>query len=244
MKNVCITVVVVVAVFSKIASAEHVDVRAYVQNARIAVGSSELVGSTVVPLSDEQRVFGTELGEDDPGQPFMTEDPGFLSEDGAFPGGSGQWLGFNARAGLAVWNGSGFAGTPASESLQITVGSQSVNVAGGAVPGFNFAQIDSGGGLHQHMTFELLGADGNPIPGDGVEPTTGVYMLELELTTTMSGIAASLPVWMVYNNGDTEENHDAAIEWVESNLVPEPVSALMLSAGAILVFRRRPRSVA
>jgi hypothetical protein len=241
MKNVCIAIVVVVAVFSKIALAAHVDVRAYVQNARIAVGSSELVGSTVVPLSDEQRVFGTELGEDDPGQPFMTEDPGFLSEDGAFPDGSGQWLGFNARAGLAVWNGSGLSGTPASESLQITVGSQSVNVAGGAVPGFNVAQIDAGAGLHQHITFELLGADGNPIPGDGVEQTTGVYLVELELTTTMSGVASSAPIWFVYNNGDTEENHDAAIEWVESNLVPEPVSALLLSAGAILMFRRRSR---
>lgn len=241
MKKASVAIMAVVAVFSGIASAEHVDVRAYIRDAGVAVGSSELVGSTVVPLADDLRVFGVELGEHDPGQPFMTDHPGFLSEANALPGGSGQWLGFNARSALAFWSGSGFAAVPASESLQISVGSQSVNVGGSAASGFNFAQIAPDGGLHQHMTFELLGSDGNPIPGDGVEPTVGVYLLELELTTTMSGIASSLPFWIVFNNGDTEEAHDAAITWVETNLVPEPVCALLFPAGALLMLRRRPR---
>ncbi|HPD29695.1 MAG TPA: hypothetical protein PLL20_06850 [Phycisphaerae bacterium] len=241
MKNVFISSVLIVVLLGNVTLAAHVDVRAYVQNGAIAVGSSELVGSTVVPLSDRERVFGAEFGEDDPAQPFMTEDPGFLSEDGAFPGGSGHWLGFNALSGLAFWNGSGFAGVPAFESLQITVGSQSVNVANDPAGGFNFAQIGAGGGLHQHMTFELLGSDGNPIPGDGVEPSPGIYLLELELTTTMSDVVSSAPIWIVFNNGDSEANHEAAAAWVENNLVPEPLSALLLVAGALPCRRRRGR---
>lgn len=240
MKNAILFCGFAVVLLPNVTLAAHVDVRAYLQDGAIAVGASELVGSTVIPLSDDQRVFGAELGEHDPGQPFMTEDPGFLSEDGAFPGGSGQWLGFNVLAGLAFWNGSGFSGVPSSETLQLTVGSQSVIVAGGAVSGFDFAQIGPSGGLHQHMTFELLGSDGNPIPGDGVEPSPGVYLLELELTTTIGSVASSAPIWIVFNNGDSEENHEAAVAWAERNLVPEPTSALLLPAGAIL--RRRLRS--
>lgn len=241
MKNAFTSSVLAVGLLSNVTLAAHVDIRAYVQNGAIAFGSSELVGSTVMPLSDDQRAFGAEFGEDDPAQPFMTEEPGFLSEDGAFPGGSGQWLGFNARAGAAFWNGAGFVGVPASESLQITVGSQSVNVANGPAGGFNFAQIGVGGGLHQHMTFELLGADGNPIPGDGIEPSLGIYLLELELTTTMGNVASSAPMWVVFNNGDSEENHEAAVAWAERNLVPEPTGVLLLAAGTMLRRRRRPR---
>lgn len=223
------------------AFAEHVDIRPYVSGGSIVTGTSELVGATVTPLSDHQRVFGAEFGEDDPGQPFMTEDPGFLSEDGAFPGGAGRFVGFNTLAGLTYWTGSGFAGVPASESLHITKGSQSLVLGTAPAAGFNFAVIDAGNGLHEHLTFELLGSDGNPVPGDGIEPTPGVYLLEMNLTTTMPGVGDSLPFWIAFNSGgeDFEEQHDAAIDWVQTNLVPEPVTGMLLAMGIFTATRRR-----
>lgn len=240
----CATIILGVCLFSDVTMAHgngHIDIRPYIVSGQIATGTAELQGNVVVPLSDDRRVFGSELGEDDPAQPFFTEDPGFLSEDGAFPGGTGHFVGFDATAGLGYWTGSGFGPAPSLESLQITHGSQSVNVGADPTAGFYFGQISLLGGLHSHLSFELYGADSNPIPGDGVEPSPGIYLLEMRLKTTMSGVADSLPLWIVFNNGDLEMNHELALEWVEANLVPEPGSGLLMMSAALgaAIWRRR-----
>ncbi|HSW46185.1 MAG TPA: PEP-CTERM sorting domain-containing protein [Phycisphaerae bacterium] len=223
--------------------AQHVDVRPYVAGGKLVTGSAQLNGPVVTPLSDETRVFGVEFGEDDPAQPFFTEDPGFLSEHGTFPGGGGKYVGFDVSAGLRHWTGSGFGAVPAGESLQITKGSQSVNVAGAGIGGYWFGIIGVNENIHEHLTFELLGADGNPIPGDGVEPTPGIWLLEMTLRTSMPGVAVSDPLWIVFNSGgeDFESDHEAASAWVESHLVPEPASAILIAFGAGLISRRRNR---
>lgn len=226
------------------AHGEHLDVRPYVSGGKIVTGAAELDGAIVDPVSDLERVFGVEFGEDDPGQPFFTEDPGFLSEPGAFPGGEGAFVGFNATAGLSYWTGSGFGAVPASETLQITFGSQSVNVATAPVAGFDFAVIDGDEALHEHLDHELYGSDGNAVPAstDGIEATAGIYLLELELTTTMTGVSESDPFWIVFNAGGAEVDHEAAIEWVEINLVPEPASALFVALGGLFALMRRRRA--
>jgi len=237
-----ITSIVLTVTLSAItpAQAHHVDIRPYIAGGKIRIGSAELDGSTVIPLTNDTRVFGSEFGEDDPGQPFLSQDPGFLSESGAFPGGAGNYVGFDVLAGLAYWTGSGFGAVPAGESLQITKGSQSINVSASSVAGFYFGIIASNEDLHEHLSFELLGADGNPNPGDGIEPTPGVWLLEMTLHPNMSGVDSSAPFWIVFNSGgeDFEADHQAAIAWVESNLVPEPASAFLLTIGIALIARR------
>lgn len=209
--------------------AQHVDIRPYVSGGRIVTGSAELVGGTVTPVADSQRVFGAELGEV---QPFFGDEPGFLSEPGAFAGGAGEFIGFDVTAGLQYWTGSGFAAAPVGETLNITKGSFDVTIGTDSTAGFRFAQIEPDGGLHEHLEFGLLGSGG--------DPAAGIYLLELSLNTTMSGVAASDPLWIVFNNGDTEENHGAAEAWVETNLVPEPGTALSLGCGlGLCVLRRR-----
>lgn len=231
-----IVMIVVLAAVSEATFSAHVDIRPYVVDGRITIGAAQLLGSTVVPVADHQQVFRAELGEDDLSQPFMTEDPGFLAETGAFPDGAGKFIGWAALHGLKYWNGAGFGALPAGESLQITKGSQSANVMAGPVTGFSFGTIRDDGGLHEHMTFELLGSDGNPIPGDGVEPAAGIYLLTLQLTTAMDGIAPSDPIWLVFNNRGTEAEHELAAEWVQRHLVPEPASLVsLLLAGAVLL---------
>ncbi len=223
--------------------AAHVDIRPYVSSGRIVTGTSELDGSAVVPLSDRARVFGAEFGEDDPAQPFFTEDPGFLSEPGAFPGGAGEFVGFDVPTGLQYWTGAGFGALPAGESLRITKGSQTVNVGASAAGGFYFSTIGADEGLHGHFMFELLGSDGNPIPGDGVEPTPGIWLLDMTLNTSMGGVGPSDPFWIVFNSGGEsfEEDHEAAVAWVEGHLVPEPTSALLLVIAAAFWVRRAAR---
>jgi len=205
------------------------------------IGTAQLLGGQVVPTADHHRVFGAELGADDPDQPFMTEDPGFLAEPGAFPEGAGEFVGFTLLDGLKGWTGAGFGTVPAGESLQISRGSQSVTVADGPVSGYFFAIIDPDGGLHQHLTFELLGADGNPIPNDGVQPTAGIYLLTVQLHTSLQGVSPSEPFWIVLNNGDAEENHDLALDWAARHLAPEPANALAVGAALCLVCRPRGR---
>lgn len=217
----------------------HVDVRPYLSGGQIRIGAAELDGAEVEPISDDHRVFGSELGEE---QPLFSDHPGFLAEPGAFPGGAGQWLAFDATAGLGFWNGAGFGAAPAGESLTILLGSQEVNVSTGPVAGFPFALIDLAGGIHQHVEFYLLGSDGNPDPDDGIAPTLGIYLLELSLRTTIEGVAASDPFWIVFNNGDTEENHELAVEWAEEHLVPEPAVGLMTAGLGMSLLRRRRRS--
>ncbi|MBP7937058.1 MAG: hypothetical protein KA354_20635 [Phycisphaerae bacterium] len=141
-----------------VARAAHLDARPYVADGKVMIGAAQLLGGQVLPTADHHRVFGAELGEDDPDQPFMTEDPGFLAEPGAFPEGAGELLGFMLLDGLKCWTGTGFGKVPAGESLQISRGSQSVTVADGPVNGYFFAIIGPDDGLDDCLALNHLGA--------------------------------------------------------------------------------------
>ena len=51
-------------------------------------------------------------------------------------------------------------------------------------------------------------------------PSDGVYLLEMELTTDVPGIANSEPYWIVFNLNTDQTVQDAAIVYVETVLVP------------------------
>ena len=53
------------------------------------------------------------------------------------------------------------------------------------------------------------------------DPQAGVYLVELELYSTDGAVESSEPFWIVFNNEASEEDHEAAIEWVEENLAGE-----------------------
>ena len=249
MKHWMILMLVASLFLGAAAQAQHVDVRPYLNDGKIVIGTAELRGATVVPLSDHQRVFGADFGEADPSQPFFGDDPGFMAESAAFPGGAGAFLGFDVLSGLQYWTGSGFAQAPSGELLMVAKGSQSLTVGNAGTSGFYFTAIGANEGFHEHLEWQLGGPDGDPPPGNGVAPTTGVYLLELQVKTTMPGVANSAPFWIVFNSGD-ETAHGAALDWAQANYAPEPASmALFVAAGLIVLGRRgsanqrRPRGV-
>lgn len=158
---------------------------------------------TDVP-SHNVRVFAAEFTSD------FTNEPGMVSEAQAFPF-PGQ-IGFNIRRALRKWDGSSFEPIP-EERIRLQLGSLGpvwTPPTDQPVPGFAM-QVASDGEFHHHFGFTLESP-----------ASDGLYLIELELWSTDAGILPSAPYWIVFNQNDTQENHDAAIEWVQASLVGCP----------------------
>jgi hypothetical protein len=194
--------------------APHLDI--YVQSLNGALftgGWDHETGEIVAP---ELRVFEAEFGVD-PTFPFSTDEPGIGSNL------VGTTLTMNLLAGLSAWNGNGFE-TTSSYLLASYGGQDAFSTTGGA---FSFLVSE---GLDLHPEYTLLAA-GN------ADPSNGIYLAAFTFSSV--GLADSETLYVVFNLGMSEEDHEAATMWVESNLVPAP-SALAL-IGVVGVLRRRRR---
>jgi len=183
-------------------------------------------------LGTPQRVFESELGSIEYG-PFGNDEPGYTSN--VLP--PGAQIGFNILEELSLWNGAGFTGG-LGETLQLgkfvgTPGEITATTGPGFVPGFFFATADGVGFIDEHLSHILMG------PVLRADPADGIYLLELELFTDHGGIANSDPFWIVFNLNSPEEDHEAAVEWVQENLVPAPGFAVLLAPLALWSRSRR-----
>ncbi|HOW69895.1 MAG TPA: hypothetical protein PKY77_04770 [Phycisphaerae bacterium] len=138
--------------------------------------------------------------------PFFTDKPGFgaVAGSGLPPG---TQVGFNILSDLLYWDGTGpahFGPVVNQERLRIKFGFQNryAGTGTGFVAGFNFATVTSDGEIHQHVSFFLLGADGNAVPAsqDGLQATSGIYLIQIEVTLAADTIKSD-PIWLVFNNG-------------------------------------------
>jgi hypothetical protein len=182
----------------------HLGVAMKVIDDKIRTGVYQYDPINPVTVDVGQRVWAAFFREN-PFDPFYTDLPcyGATTDSGLPPDSK---VGFNIRADLLYWDGTGtvsFVPVPCNEQLQIKYGFQS-RFAGtdtGFVTGFNFQTVPSDGSFHRHLSYFLLGADGNAAPADidGIQATDGIYLLQLELTST-AGIAASDPIWIVFRN--------------------------------------------
>jgi len=156
------------------------------------------------PVAGE-RVFAGEMGE--AGIPHATDEPGFDAEPGTFWPGS--TLTFSCPDGLSLFTGDGVAPAGA-ERLAISYLTLSRTVGSGPVEGFPlFVTVD--GGWHRHFVFAATRADGGL-------PQPAIYVLPMVLATDQPGVEATDEFFIVFNDGMSEEEHDAAIAWVGENL--------------------------
>jgi hypothetical protein len=227
-----VTASILALLFPLVVAGQHADIKPNVLNGRVIVdGHIDDTGEILPGL----RIFGFDFKED-PLDPYVIDDPGFNTV-GASSLTPGSQLSFNVPgaavfglpSNLSYWNGSGAVsfGPPGGETLRLSFGTQNRTIGGGTVAfaGFAIGTADANGSIHEHLTSFLQGSDGNVDPGDGVVAADGIYLVPLELASSDPAIAASLPLFLVYNNGLDEEVHDMAIEWVEVNLVPIPEPA-------------------
>jgi len=224
----------------------HFDVVPYADGGKILTGGRD--DSTLATVID-LRVFGYEFGEE-PSDPYFIGDPGFnngafaiglFPNDGLLP--TSQTLWFNLITNLEYWDGSGavnFAAAPADVDLGLIRGSSTAYVSGTGVTGTlpTIGSTGASGRLHNHLSSELrFQGSSNPLDPSAPE---GLYLIGL--TLSLNGLEDSDPIYFVYNNGLDEELHEMGMEWVETNLVPEPQTWLMMGTalvGLMAVGRRR-----
>lgn len=232
-----LALVLAIGVSPRLAQGQHLDVSPTVENGRIVTNGYDDATSTLLP---GVRVFGYDFQED-PLDPFFAADPGFNSSAGSGLPASSQ-LRFNILSGgalglpgnLTYWDGVGsvsFGAVPAGEALVLNLGAQNRTVDSdlGLVAGFSLGTVAGDGSIHRHLNSFLLG------PG-GSDPTNGIYLFALELTSSNPSVTASAPFFVVFNNGLDEAVHDAALDHVQAAIVPEPGSCMLTGTGlAILV---------
>ena len=176
----------------------------------------------------EGRVFEAEFG--DSGIFNFTDDPGFDSENGTFQANS--MVGFNVTGAFRIWNGNGFDN--AVNTLTISFGALEIVVGSDPfTPGFGI-NANASGRWHRHLNYTL----------NDVTPTSdpAIYLLELELWNQGTGVETSLPFWKVFAFGDvTHQEHEAAVDWVQANLVPAPGAVALLGLAGLAGLGRRRR---
>lgn len=200
---------------------EHYDVWVRTDGSQLTTGGMTHEGETLSSL----RVFGTELGEDID-FPFTAFDPGFEMFDGTMsPGAS---LALNIAGPVQQWDGGGFGAS--LNTMTIADGLESVTSGLGYTAGPSFFNADAEGGFHSHLAMTIDGLTA----GD-----TGIWLLPLTLSDPTAGLAESETFYFVFNLGLEEAVHEAAIEWVEGNLIPAPGALALLVLGVASGRRRR-----
>ena len=180
-----------------------------------------------VLLNFGERVFATDmLGSVATG--WEAAEPGIFIPEASLA--DNTQVGFNITGNLLYWDGNGpVSVVDASVAMALQFGPETRFTPGdnSVVAGFGINyDADAIGGFDEHYDY-LLGAGA----------AEGIYFLQNNFT--LSGFADSDTVWTVFNAGLTELQHDEAIEFAETVLVPTPGGALVLGAAGLIGARRR-----
>lgn len=161
-------------------------------------------------IDDNFRVYSARL--DDGSLPHFENFPGFNACLDTFE--TGSTVGFNLVDALRRWDGEDFDEVPADETMFVSSGGgdpifiETPLDAGGFAPGFGLALIPDSGSMHTHVQYFLVSSDGEPEPG--------VYLLTLEVTSTQPDLAPSDPLFIVFADGVSTEEFEAAEEFAQT----------------------------
>ncbi len=213
-----------IALTAGMAIADGGDYGLLVQGGQVVTGIGDHTGQVITDIGE--RVFAADLADN--GTFWEAEEPGIFIEEASLP--DNTQVGFVIEAALLYWDGTGPVNfSLSSDAMTLEFGPNSVTTPAvdSDVLGFdiNF-DADAVGGFDEHYDFLL----------DNSAPT-GIYLLQKRFT--LSGFADSESTWTVFNAGLDEATHDAAIDWVEANLVPAPGAMGLLAIGGLAATRRR-----
>lgn len=185
---------------ARLAEAQHSDIGVVVESGALA--TADITAKGLVPA----RVFPASFG--DTGVPRFTSNPGIDAAAGTLAPGSR--LGFRILSPLARFTGDALEPV-AVERIECKF--LTLVAIAGAEPGDGFdLAVGSNGGFHRHLSFTLFGEGGEPAE-------SGIYAFELELYSTDGTTMPSAPIWLAFNDGRSEAEHDAALAWIAANAI-------------------------
>lgn len=180
--------------------------------------------------ADTERVFAVELAWNALESAVLAEEPGYASNDSTVLGRS---LRPDILKSLRRWNGTEFITT-------------STTMKTGKLPGFPFITTPATDTVTPTNPFIVTDDFHFDWVLNGATETTGlgIFLVEMNLvdTSPTNPLLPSESFWIVFNYGEDELDHEAAIEYVETNLVPAPSAAAVLACSALLSRRRRPNT--
>lgn len=148
------------------------------------------------------RVFPATFGE----APNFTNDPGFDSGEDTFTPGTS--VGFQIVQAIRVWDSqSGSFDAIPQERISVRLGPLGpvlTPTTDQVVNGFSLI-ADGAGRFHHHLGYTLQ-----------APAAPGIYLLRLALTSPQ--FATSRSFYMVFNQLSSASEHQAAVNWVSSNL--------------------------
>jgi hypothetical protein len=194
----------------------HLDIWVTAAGGTLVTGGWDHETGEVVEAS--LRVFEGELGLD-PIFPFSGDEPGIGSDL------VGTTLTVSLSPTLGAWDGSGFAFS--TSMLTASYGGQVATTGSGG--SFSFL-VSAGLDLHPEFTMTDPGTS---------DPSNGIYLASFRVGS--AGYAQSDAFWIVFNLGMPEADHEAAVEWVEANLVPAPGALAALAVAAVTARSRTRR---
>lgn len=198
-------------------------------------------GRIVTALADDEKGVFSQIGE----RVFVGEidfvsnvggSPGFFTTDGpTVPAGyspfaAGSTIGYQTHGAILAWDGDGFGAT-GNRLRQIVIPNileilsptdQSV------VDGFEY--LYNGGEFDEHPDYAMLDAS-----------AAGIYLWKISFFARDglgNRFASSDEVWVVFNFGLDEDDHELALEWAEKN-IPSPGVLLPIAFGGLVASRRR-----
>ncbi len=213
-----------------IALAGEGDIGLLVQNGRIVTSVADDETSEFEEIGE--RVFGGDID-------FVAnlgDGPGFFTTDGpTLPAGflsfmPGSTITYRTNGALRAWNGAEFVST-ANQLRQIVVpGVLEILTPtdGSSVDGFEYTY--AGGDFDEHPDYAL--ADGS---------AAGIFLWDITFSATDAGGNAygdSANVFVVFNFGLSEAEHDAAIAYAKT-IIPAPGAGASLAVAGLLASRRR-----
>lgn len=165
------------------------------------------------------RVFGAEFR--DVLGVVTTDEPGLFGEPGNFPV---TLLRFDVPNPVVMWDGTAL-NAPTASTITVEFGPNSATTGAGVTAGFGIPVGPAG--FDEHYEFFLN------------SPAIGIYLLELDFSVDAPGVVPADTVFVVFNHGHSEIEHDAAIDWVREHRVPAPGTAVWMGGLGWLIARRR-----